>query len=88
VQWHRRLGHLGYSTLADLRRSGLLHGCAVTPAVFIQARQKHVCESCALGKLRRASHLSRPPRPIRVLGCEHADLCQLVPVCTSAPSST
>jgi hypothetical protein len=79
VQWHRRLGHLGYSTMADLRRSGLLQGCAVTPAEFIQALQKHVCEPCALGKLRRTSHLSRPPRPIRVLGCVHADLCQLVP---------
>jgi hypothetical protein len=32
VHWHRRLGHLGYDTLAKLSRAGLLEGCSLTPA--------------------------------------------------------
>jgi hypothetical protein len=35
VLWHRRLGHLGFSTVADLAMSGLIHGCSVTASDFM-----------------------------------------------------
>ena len=76
-QWHRRLGHLGFSTLADLARLGLLGRCDVTPAQFLQARDLHVCEPCVVGKLRRTSHPPRVPRPVRVLHRVHMDVCEL-----------
>jgi len=79
MYWHRQLGHLGLSTLADLARSGLIQGCPVTAAEFLQAQKHFVCEPCALTKMRRASHPSRSVRAVRVLGRVHADLCQLEP---------
>jgi hypothetical protein len=41
VDWHRRLGHLGYDMLAKLSRAGMLEGCSLTPASFVQA--SHPC---------------------------------------------
>lgn len=75
-RWHRNLGHMGFSTLADLRRKGMLDNCTVTPAKFLQMRE-HVCEPCVVGKLRRTSHPPRAPVPIRVLGRVHMDLMQI-----------
>ena len=80
MEWHRRLGHIGFSTLADLARSGLIQGCP-SPSEFLQARDTEGCEACALGKMRRTTHPPRPPRELRVLGRVHADLCQLRPGC-------
>ena len=79
VDWHRRLGHLGFSTLADLARSGLIEGCPLTPAAFLQAREQLVCEPCNTGKLRRVSHPRRAPRAVTVLHRIHADLCEIAP---------
>jgi hypothetical protein len=78
-QWHRRLGHLGFSTLAGLKRRGLLSGCSRSPAAFMQASKQQVCQPCMEGKLLRGSHPSRPPRLVRVLHRLHMDLCELRP---------
>jgi hypothetical protein len=51
---HRSLGHVGFGTLADLCRAGMLRD-DVTPAAFVQTRKESVCKPCALGKLRRGS---------------------------------
>jgi hypothetical protein len=56
-QCHRRLGHLGFSTLAGLARRGMLSGCS-SPAAFMQASKQYVCQPCVMGKLRRVSHPS------------------------------
>jgi hypothetical protein len=77
VLWHGRLGHLGFSTLADLTRSGLIQGCTVTASEFMQARRLQACEPCALGKMRRVPHPLRPAQKIGLLSRLHADLCQL-----------
>jgi transposase InsO family protein len=81
MQWHRRLGHVGFSTLADLARSGLIQGCSVTAPEFMQARWAQPCEPCALGKMRRVPHPPRAPQKIGLLHRVHADLCQLEPGC-------
>lgn len=75
-QWHRRLGHKGFASLADLVRLGLLDGCDVTPAQFLQARERSVCEPCIVGKLQRASHPLRVPRPVPLLYRVHTDVCE------------
>jgi len=77
VMWHRRLGHLGFSTLADLARSKLIENCQVTADAFLQAGKQQLCEPCITTKLRRTSHPRRAPRPVRVLHRVHADLCEL-----------
>jgi hypothetical protein len=56
--WHRRLGHLGFSTLTGLTRRGLLSGCSTSPAAFMQASKQQVCQPCMEGKLQRGSHPS------------------------------
>ena len=76
-QWHRALGHLGFGTLAELCRSGLLDDSALTPEAFMQAREQSACEPCLVGKLRRTSHPLRVPRPVRILHRLHMDLCEL-----------
>jgi hypothetical protein len=50
VHWHRRLGHLGYDTLAKLLRAGMLEGFSMTPASFVRARK--VAASCSHGPVR------------------------------------
>jgi hypothetical protein len=73
---HQSLGHVGFGTLADLCRAGMLRD-VVTPSAFVQARKESVCEPCVLGKLRRGSHASRKLQQIRMLGRVHMDLCDL-----------
>ena len=79
--WHRRLGHAAFGTLAAMARKGLLGACSVTPAEFLQARDRAVCEPCVLGKMPRSPHPERPePRTTRVLHRVHTDvLCVGVP---------
>lgn len=72
--WHRRLGHAGFDTLADMARRQMLGGCNVTPEEFLQARTSHVCEPCVLGKLRRNPHPLRKQRATRILARLHADV--------------
>ena len=58
VTWHRRLGHPGFSTLADIPLSNLIHGRPVTPGAFLQAQKQQSCESCIATKMRRTSATS------------------------------
>jgi hypothetical protein len=78
-QWHRRLGHLGYSTLAGLTCRGLLSGWSTSPAAFMQVSKQQIFQPCMEGKLRRESHPTRHPRLVRVLHRLHMDLCELRP---------
>ena len=47
--WHRRFGHLGYSSLARMQQHGMVTGMSV-PAAAFQAAKPAVCEPCAKGK--------------------------------------
>ena len=49
------MGHRKYRSLAYMQRLGLLQGCRVTPAEFVQAGQAP-CEACIRAKTHRASH--------------------------------
>ena len=73
--WHRKLGHMGFSTLANLSRQNLLPGCTVTPREFLQAREHHLCEPCVQGRLTAISHPLRT-NPTSLLPCErvHSDV--------------
>ena len=53
--WHRRMGHRSYRSLAHMQRLGLLQGCRLTPADFVQAGRTP-CEPCVQAKTHRASH--------------------------------
>lgn len=73
--WHRRLGHVAFGTLAEMARKGLLGECRVTPAEFLQARDRAICEPCVLGKLPRNPYPARKePRTARALQRGHADV--------------
>jgi transposase InsO family protein len=78
-QWHRRLGHQGFSALAGLALKRMLNGCSMSPASFMQASKQQVCQPCVVGKMRRALHPSRSPKLVRVLHRVHVDLCELLP---------
>ena len=81
-RWHRRLGHKGFGTLAELARQGVLGQCP-TPAEFLQAREQRVCEPCVAGKMRRASHPLRVPSIVRPCFRLFADVCEFPAVATS-----
>ena len=53
--WHRRMGHRNYRSLAHMQRLGLLHGCGLTPAEFVQAGTTS-CESCIKARTHREAH--------------------------------
>jgi hypothetical protein len=74
---HRRLGHIGFGTLAELSRQGGFADKSLTPDSFVQARERRICEPCVIGKLCRTSHPARMPRPVRVLHRVHMDVCEL-----------
>ena len=50
--WHRRLGHLGYESLAKLVASEMVTGIKVSAESF-RAKSEIVCEPCVLGKSAR-----------------------------------
>ena len=55
--WHRRFGHVGYASLANTQRLGLIPGCTVTPGQFIQAA-KDPCEPYIQAKATRVPHVT------------------------------
>jgi transposase InsO family protein len=71
---HRRLGHVGFRRLADLKRKSLLGTVAPSPAAFMQAHKHKACEPCVLGKLCRVPHPPRVPGHVRPLRRLHVDL--------------
>jgi hypothetical protein len=76
---HRRLGHLGFNTLAGLSRKGMLADETLTPTEFVQAGKEQVCKPCVVGKLWRTSQPLRVPMPVRVLHRVHISVtCHMV----------
>jgi hypothetical protein len=55
VLWHRRLGHVGYSTLARMSRGLTVRGLPSAPLFEAQLRSSAVCTPCACGKMKRES---------------------------------
>jgi len=71
--WHKRLGHIGYSSLSKL--PDMVTGLGLPSEQLKQAKQVTVCEPCVLAKQTRASHPSSDHRADVPLGKLHADLC-------------
>ncbi|GJU18418.1 retrovirus-related pol polyprotein from transposon TNT 1-94 [Tanacetum coccineum] len=54
--WHQRLSHLNFDTINDLAKNDL-----VTGLPKFKYHKEHLCPSCELGNIKRASH---PPKPV------------------------
>ena len=53
--WHGRFEHFNYAALANMQRLGLIPGCTVTPAQFMQAAREP-CKPCIHAKNAEALH--------------------------------
>ena len=84
--WYRRMDHRNNSSLAHMRRLGLLHGCHLKPPDFVQTGTT-LCEACIKVKTHQGSHTTpavetttllhllivdmKGPLPISVSGCKY-----------------
>jgi transposase InsO family protein len=71
--WHKRFGHLGYASLANMQRLGLIPGCTITPAQFMQAA-KEPCEPCIQAKATRVPHATNEDKTDVILGLVSFDM--------------
>jgi Reverse transcriptase (RNA-dependent DNA polymerase)/gag-polypeptide of LTR copia-type/Integrase core domain/GAG-pre-integrase domain len=69
--WHRRFGHSGSGTLAEMARKGLIQGSLLTARDFLQMDQ--LCEPCVMAKMHRAPHPAAPARTTRPAQLIHLD---------------
>jgi transposase InsO family protein len=70
VLWHRRLGHLGYSSLQKMAKKGIVHGLP-SADVF---ENPPVCWSCSSGKMTKKPFPSSPSRSTKPLELLHLDI--------------
>lgn len=68
--WHRRLGHVNYKTLYEMKQKGVVEGIEGT-----LEKNGQVCESCIAGKQTRLPHKQQRPKTKRVLELIHSDVC-------------
>ena len=74
--WHRRFGHLGYDSLADLVEEDMVDGISVsTEDIKRQQLQQPPCAACALAKRPRLSFPSSDHKSSRALELVHMDVC-------------
>ncbi|KAK9730552.1 GAG-pre-integrase domain [Popillia japonica] len=66
--WHRRLGHVNYKTLYEMKQKGVVEGIEGT-----LEKNGQVCESCIAGKQTRLPHKQQRPKTKRVLELIHSD---------------
>ena len=71
--WHRRFAHLNYAALANMQRLGLIPGCTVTPAQFMQAA-RDPCEPCIQAKAVKVSHPTNEDKTDVLLGLVSFDM--------------
>ena len=72
--WHKRFGHLGHDSLAQMQERGLVKGISV-PSSDFRSAAREVCESCALAKHHRFPFPSSGRRSTALLQLVHMDLC-------------
>ena len=60
--WHRRLGHVGFGTLAKMSSLNMLTGSTLKPAHFLQARSEP-WEICIVTKQLAQPHTSPTSNP-------------------------
>ena len=71
--WHRKLGHCGFDTLANMVRKRMFGESGLTPAVFMQAKEPR-CEDCIKTKFTRHSHPTSTNGPVEPLFWLHTDV--------------
>jgi hypothetical protein len=72
--WHRRLGHLNYSSLAKMKEKEMVYGMDVKPEEFKLASQK-TCDVCVLSKQPNAPFpLKSPTKTTAPMELIHTDL--------------
>lgn len=71
--WHRRFGHIGYSSLAKMASGNMVTGINLDQAE-IKAAHNMVCDTCALSKQPRAHFSSSSSRASSVLELVHMDV--------------
>ena len=65
--WHCRLGHINEKRISTLHKCGLL-----SPFEFSSIER---CESCLMGKMKKAPFTGRGERASDLLGLIHTDVC-------------
>ena len=75
-RWHRRYGHLSWSGLAKLARSGSVAGMDVPAEVFEQLAREEPCETCELTKHVSKSYPATGSRATAPLDLIHTDIWQ------------
>ena len=77
--WHKRFGHLAYSSLAKLVAADMVKGVHV-PAQDFAALSKEICEPCILAKHSREPFGDSDSKSTRSLQLVHMDVCGPLPV--------
>ena len=74
--WHRRFGHLGYDSLANLVEQDMVEGISVSTEDFKRQQQEQPpCATCALAKQPRLPFPPSHHKSSRPLQLVHMDVC-------------
>ena len=77
--WHRRLGHIGYGSLAKLVQGDMVEGININ-SKDITAAKAGVCEPCIMAKQHRQPFPTSESTSTERLQLLHMDLCGPLPV--------
>jgi transposase InsO family protein len=72
--WHRRFGHMSYSSLARLQEQKMVDGIAVSPEQF-KAASPAACEPCIAAKQHKKPHPTSHSDSSQPLQLLHMDVC-------------
>ena len=73
LNWHRKLGHLGFDSLAKMSARGLFGSRAPKPSAFVQARGEQ-CEVRIRTKHARTPHPTRDTKATHACDRIHSDV--------------
>ncbi|GIL46498.1 hypothetical protein Vafri_3388 [Volvox africanus] len=76
--WHRRLGHLGYSSLECMCRENMVTGMELDHA-SLEAARLWICEPCVYAKQTRGPFPSTGHKATKPLDLIHLDVCGPIP---------
>ncbi|GIL57455.1 hypothetical protein Vafri_12688 [Volvox africanus] len=76
--WHRRLGHLGYSSLERMCRENMVTGMELD-RVSLEAARLRICEPCVYAKQTRGPFPPTGHKAAKPLGLIHLDVCGPMP---------
>lgn len=74
VLLHRRLAHVGYSTMLRMHKENMFDGLNVTSEGLEECIQGPKCDSCMAGKMTKLPHHPSKSEPRNIL---HVDVCSI-----------